>query len=143
MIGFFEHQYLSFKKSHLLNLIALAKSDGHFHQDEEELIYKVGERYGLKVRQIASLINNFQNDDLHIPKSHGDKMNQLYDLIKMVYLDGKVEEKEIQFCQDLMVKYGFKKEIVPWMLEIFEQGHLPYAEEWESMKRLAQEKFLD
>ena len=28
MIGFFEHQYLSYKKNHIKNLLALAKADG-------------------------------------------------------------------------------------------------------------------
>lgn len=142
MIGFFEHQYLSFKKSHLLNLIALAKSDGHFHIEEEKMIYKVGEKYGLKDRQIATLINNFKNDDLFIPTGHDDKMNQLYDLVRMVHLDGIVEDKEVQFCQDLMKKYGFKEEIVLWMIGIFDKGYLPTAEEWDALKKEAKENYL-
>ncbi len=48
MIGFFEHQYLSYKKNHIKNLLALAKVDGHMHEKEEALLYKIGRRYGLK-----------------------------------------------------------------------------------------------
>ena len=55
MMGFFEHQYLSYKKNHIKNLLALAKADGHMHPKEEAFLYKIGERYGLKDRQVKLL----------------------------------------------------------------------------------------
>ena len=39
MIGFFEHQYLSYKKDHIKNLLALAKADGFMHEKEEKMVY--------------------------------------------------------------------------------------------------------
>ncbi|MTI19420.1 TerB family tellurite resistance protein, partial [Fulvivirga sp. RKSG066] len=117
MIGFFEHQYLSFKKNHLRNLIALAKADGHLHSEEEKMLYKMGEKYGLKDRQIASLIRSNKQTDLQIPESHDQKMNQLYDLVTMIYADGVVEKSEIEFCEDLMEDFGFRKEVVKWMID--------------------------
>ena len=45
MIGFFEHQYLSYKKNHIKNLLALAKADGLMHPKEEALLYKIAKRY--------------------------------------------------------------------------------------------------
>jgi uncharacterized tellurite resistance protein B-like protein len=58
MIGFFEHQYLSYKKNHIKNLLALAKVDGHMHETEEALLYKIGKRYGLKDRQVKELVDS-------------------------------------------------------------------------------------
>ncbi|MEO1098415.1 MAG: TerB family tellurite resistance protein [Bacteroidota bacterium] len=110
MIGFFEHQYLSFKKNHVRNLIALAKADGHLHSTEEEMLYKIGAKYGLKDRQIATLIQSEKEVKLKVPEGHEQKMNQLYDLVIMVYADGVVEESEIAFCEELMEQFGFKKE---------------------------------
>ena len=110
MIGFFEHQYLSFKKTHLRNLIALAKSDGHLHLEEEKMLYKMGEKYGLKDRQIAKLIQSDEPLELKIPKDHGPKMDQLYDLVQMVYADGVVEDSEITFCEELMPQFQFKRD---------------------------------
>jgi hypothetical protein len=48
MIGFFEHQYLSYKKNHIKNLLALSKADGHMHEKEVDMLFKIGKRYGLK-----------------------------------------------------------------------------------------------
>ncbi len=141
MQGFFEHQYLSYKKNHLKNLIALAMIDGHFHADEEKMIYKVGEMYGLKDRQISVLIAEYKATDLHIPDSFDKKMEQLYDLVRMVYADGVVEDQEIEFCQHLMVQYGFKPEVVPWLIGIFEENYRPIDLEWQALKEEAKIKF--
>lgn len=131
MIGFFEHQYLSYKKNHLYNLIELARADGDLHDDEKMLIYKIGERYGLKDRQIASMISGNKSTGVHVPKTHEGKMNQLHDLLLMVYADGVVADVEISFCQGMAEKFGFKKEIVEWMLGFFEGEKRPGIEEWE------------
>ncbi len=142
MIGFFEHQYLSFKKNHLRNLIALAKADGDLHAEEEKMLYKMGEKYGLKDRQIASLIRSNKAVDVSIPETHDQKMDQLFDLVLMVYADGVVEKSEVEFCQDLMVQFGFKKEIVEWMIQMFNQGNPPTPEAWEQLKKQAEEEYL-
>ena len=142
MIGFFEHQYLSYKKSHLHNLILLAKADGNFHEDEEKLIYKIGERYGLKDRQIASLIISSKKRELHIPAKFEDKLNQMYDLLLMVYADGIVDKTEIKFCQNVAHQFGMKKEIVAWLLDFFKDGKRPSSEEWEGIVKKSEEEFL-
>lgn len=141
MIGFFEHQYLSYKKNHLSNLIALAKVDGHLHEDEEKMLLKVGAKYGLKERQIRSLIEGERKSGVQIPDNHDQKMNQLYDLVMMVYADGVVEDSEVGFCEELMERFGFRKEVVRWMIRMFDQGKPPTPEDWEVLKKEASEKY--
>lgn len=134
MIGFFEHQYLSFKKSHLRNLIELAKADGHLHPAEEKLIYKMGEKYGLKDRQVASLLRSGKKTDMQIPDSHEEKMDQLYDIVMMVYADGVVEPSEIEFCEEVVEQFGYDKAIVSWLIGIFDAGNVPTPPEWERLR---------
>lgn len=144
MIGFFEHQYLSYKKNHIKNLLALSRADGHMHQKEEEMLYKIGKRYGLKDRQVAALIDDNEPYEINVPDNFNDKMNVLYDLVLMVYADGIVEKKEIKFCEDVVRKFGMKKEIVKWLIEdVFVIGTPPPHDEWTEMKEIAKSKFLE
>lgn len=143
MIGFFEHQYLSYKKNHIKSLLALSKIDGHMHVKEEQMLYKIGKRYGLKDRQIKELVEAEEKFQVNVPDNHNDKMNVLYDLMLMVYADGVVEKKEIAFCEDVVKKFGMKKELVRWLLdEVFEKGTPPPRDEWEELKEEAQAKFV-
>lgn len=142
MIGFFEHQYLSYKKNHIKNLLALAKADGHMHPKEEALLYKIAKHYGLKDRQVKELVDAEEKFEMNVPDNHNDKMNLLYDLILMVYADDVVDKHEIEFCEDAVTRFGMKKQLVGWLLEEFERGTPPPPDEWEEIKREAKEKFV-
>ena len=142
MIGFFEHQYISYKKNHIKNLLALAKSDGHMHPKEEILLYKIAKRYGLKDRQVKALIDVNEKFEVNVPDNHNDRMNLLYDLILMVYADEVVDKHEIQFCEVVVTNFGMKKELVAWLVKEFEKGTPPPPDEWEEIKRVAKEKYV-
>lgn len=143
MIGFFEHQYLSYKKNHIKNLLALSKADGHMHEKEVEMLFKIGQRYGLKDRQIQALIDLNEAFEINVPDNFNDKMNVLYDLVLMVYADGIVEKREIEFCEDVVRKFGMKKEIVGWLIDdVFSVGTPPPRDEWYEMIDVAKEKYV-
>lgn len=142
MKGFFEHQYLSYKKNHLKHLLALANADGNIHEKELVLLFKLGKKYGLKDWQIQNLVDSKEKFKLNIPDNFYDRMNLLYDLILMVYADGVVEKREIAFCEDVAIKFKMKKSIVKWLLENFEKGTPPPPDEWEEIKEQALQKFV-
>lgn len=141
MIGFFEHQYLSYKKNHIKNLLALAKVDGHMHPKEEKLLYKIAKRYGLKDRQVKELVESKEKLKINVPDNHNDKMNLLYDLLLMIYADDVVDKSEVEFFEDAVKKFGMKKEMVKWLFTVFQKGTPPPADEWEEIKREAKERF--
>ena len=141
MIGFFEHQYLSYKKNHIKNLLALAKADGHMHEKEALLLFKIGYGYGLKDWQIQNLIDTSEKFQLNIPDNYGDRMNLLYDLILMVFADEVIEKKEVAFCEDVAKRFGMKKELVKWLIAIFQKGVPPRTDEWDEIKKEAKAKF--
>ncbi len=143
MRGYFEHQYLKFKKSHLNNLIALAKIDGDFHDNELTLIYKIGQKYQLKNWQIENMIISDQQSVIQIPDTHGQKMDQLYDLTRMIYADKIIEENEVVFCKKIAVKFGYKSEIIDWLTQIFLENNRPQDEEWDELVKVAAKDFLD
>ena len=142
MKGYFEYEYLKFKKSHLSNLIALAKIDGEYKEVEEQLIYKIGYKYKLKDWQIEEMIQSDERPEIQIPKAHIQKMEQLYDLIRMIYADQIVQENEIAFCKKITSKFGYKVQIVDWLVNIFAENNRPSEEEWDQIVKLAAQEFV-
>ena len=117
-------------------------ADGVMHEKEEKMLFKIGKRYGLKDRQIKMLVDSDEKFQINVPDNHQDKMNVLYDLMLMVYADGVVQKSEIAFCEDMVKKFGMKKEVVKWLLsKVFEKGMPPIPDEWDEMKEEAKGKF--
>ena len=141
MIGFFEHQYVSYKKNHIKNLLALARVDGHMHKEEEALLFKIARGYGLKDRQVQSLIESDEQFEMNIPDNYNDRMNLLHDLVLMVYADGVVDSHEVEFCEQAIKQFGMKRELFQYLLNLFDKGAPPRADEWEEIKREAIKKF--
>ena len=141
MKGFFEHEYLSFKKSHLNNLMALARIDDHLHDAEIDFIYKVGRKYGLKDKQITVILNSSEVLKPEIPPSHEEKLAQLFDLVGMMLADGIVEAVELEFCNEVAKKFGFSDEITERLIDYIRKYQYP-RDNWKAFLEEAKQYVL-
>lgn len=131
MFGFFEYQYLKFKKNHLKNLAALAAIDGHIHEAEVAYLYKIGEKYLLKPNQIKRILESQENTQPEIPSEDPQKVAMLYDLVGMMMADDVVDEAEMTFCRDMFRKLGYKESLIKEMMKKNKEG-VEDADAWEA-----------
>ena len=131
MIGFFEYQYLKYKKEHLKNLLALAKSDGHLDDTEIEFLYVIGKRYGLKERQIQVILASEEEHKIKIPDGYAQRVGQLYDIVGMMMADNIIEQNEMDFCEQMCRQMQLDKRVIQDMVLIYERGGVQDFEEWE------------
>lgn len=100
------------KKSELNVLINLAASDLNVAERESKLIHLIGKANGISKEEVDAMVKN--------PKPIGDitsltpdeKFEHLYYLIQLMKMDGQVFRSEIQFCEKIADKLGFKKAVV-------------------------------
>jgi uncharacterized tellurite resistance protein B-like protein len=145
MTSFFEHQRTSFKRNYLRNLIALASSDGDLDSDERTLIQVIGQRRGLKEWQVSELLNETGTHEFFVPDTVGNRMNLLYDVMQIVYADGKVTRNEITFVSNILNALKLEQEIVQDLLDLFENqtpGPLEWNDFIESVVENESKKFV-
>lgn len=130
MIGFFEYQYLKFKKNHLKNLVALAAIDGNIHEDEIAYLYKIGEKYQLKPQQIKRILEQKVEIEPDVPDHHHQKIALLYDLVGMMMADDVIEDAEMEFCRRMFLKFGYKELLIDEMIDLYRQG-IDDTDAWE------------
>lgn len=118
MIGFFEYQYLKFKKKHLRNLVALARIDGNVHEEELKFLHRIGQKYGLKENQIVRIIEDKNEWEPYIPESHQEKVGVLYDLVGMMLADGIIEDSEIEFITNMVRHFHYDENIIKPMIDL-------------------------
>jgi uncharacterized membrane protein YebE (DUF533 family) len=112
MFNFFENEQTKRLKNHLLNLGALAKVDGHIDAAELNYIIAIGQKNGMKTEEVKSLMANSDSVTFHLPDNDSERFDQIYDLVEMMLADGIVDDNEMDFCQEMATKLGFRKAIV-------------------------------
>lgn len=100
-------------KSHISNLVAIAKSDGNFSIKEKRLIFEIGKRNGLSNDKLKSIIKSEEPIKFKVPKTDADRFDRVYDLVEMAVVDGTEDhENEIESCIEIAEKLGFRKAVV-------------------------------
>ncbi len=140
MIGYFEYQSLQNKKMHLQNLVALAEADGKLHADEIDLLNKIGKHYGLKKNQILEIFREQKNAELKIPVNFDQKINQLFEMVKLMMVDNIVDDKEMEIADEMAENLKFDKNIIKRLIEVNQKKSLSMWE-WEEFKRSAMDNY--
>ncbi|MGV3539847.1 MAG: TerB family tellurite resistance protein [Rufibacter sp.] len=122
MFSIFESEETKRLKSHILNLGALAKADGHMDSAEMEHIITIGERKGMRPQEVRSLLSNGQMAKTAMPDNDLDRFDQIYDLVEMMLADGIVDDSEMDFCIDIAAKMGFRKSVVGVLIKKITTG---------------------
>lgn len=112
MFSFFQSEAEKKLKSHITNLGALARADGHVDPTEMEFIISIGKRHGMKSSEVRNLLSNVESVKPQMPSNDTERFDQIYDLVEMMLADGIVDENEMEFCVNMAVRLGFRKSIV-------------------------------
>ena len=97
-------------KGHFLNLYMIALSDNSFDEKELETILRIGEEKGISQYEFEKIIINPTSINIEVPTEFIDKINLLYDFVRVIWSDGKIEEDEKVSFMKYCKKFGFQKE---------------------------------
>ena len=100
------------KKTELNVLINLAASDSKIEEKEAKLIRMVAKANGISKEDIDEMIKNPKPITNLSALTSDEKFEHLYYLIQMMKMDGQVFKSEINFCEQIAEKMGYKKGIV-------------------------------
>jgi uncharacterized membrane protein YebE (DUF533 family) len=122
MFKIFESEEKKAVKSHLRQMVRLAYADGNFHEKEKKFILKVAKENDISRSDVDEIIENPTSVELFIPESKDEKFEQIFDLVRLMSKDGEVTDPELEFCQELATRLGFRKVIVGVLVEKIERG---------------------
>jgi uncharacterized tellurite resistance protein B-like protein len=115
MLTLFETKKTKAHKSHIMNLVQLAKADGKISRSESGLLIKIGERNGISAEEVFEMVDASDDFIYAKPETDEQRFNQLHDLVEMMGIDGEVSEKELMYTTSIAEKMGVRKPIA-WLL---------------------------
>ena len=98
-------------------LIQLSLIDNLLSPAEKRMIYALGKANKIPEKEIDLLFEDILGKKrLELPLIHDltedDKFEYLYNLIQLMKVDKKIYLSEINFCEDMAEKLGYKRQVV-------------------------------
>jgi uncharacterized tellurite resistance protein B-like protein len=107
-------------KGQFLRLYQMAASDGEFSSVELEMLYNYALSRGVSKEDLTRILGS-PLGKIAVPTSLEQKVEYLYDLAKMVWADGIVNDDEIDTMRKYAKRFGFEEgninDIVDYILQ--------------------------
>ena len=108
-------------KMQLNILIQLAEADKHFAKAERDMIFKLAKDKNFSDEEVISLIKNPEPINSLGALSSEQKLTYLYACLDLILVDNKIFDSELTFCKSIAIKLGFKKNVVDFLIDNFDQ----------------------
>ena len=100
-------------RSKMLNmLVRLATIDNELDGKESKWIMQLGSSLGLSDEEIAEAFKQQDTPPVLNTMPAEDRFDYLYNLIQLMKIDGKVFLSEIDYCERMAEKLGYKASVV-------------------------------
>lgn len=122
----------NFRLMHIRNLAALANIDDVIDAEEYEFLCDLAKKYEIPLSEVDHIINNLGDAKPEVPENVDQRIGQLLDLIRMMMADKKIDKREIYFCQNVAIGFGFNKKIVEFLVKKYKESPKNFAQ-WQEL----------
>ncbi|MFN2262110.1 MAG: TerB family tellurite resistance protein [Psychroflexus sp.] len=109
--------------NHFANIVNLAASDGKITPVEETLLKRFSKKFDISESDYEQILNNPGAYPVHSIGSKEQRLEYLFDLLKIVYIDGKMDDVEAFLLHRYAVGLGFSdqhaNEIIKKSIKLF------------------------
>lgn len=111
-----KEEYASVKKS-FYNIYALFLKVESISSELLNCIYKWGVQLGISKDELHFILNKPESIHYEEPSTQVEAIERVYDIVYMIYLDGIVEDVELEVTMKYAEKLGFRPHIVGDLLK--------------------------
>ena len=98
------------------NLIMLALADGKATESELALIAAIASREHLTQEELDNLIDNPDTVKIELPDDEATKLRYLEDMVKLMMIDGDLDDQEMAMCKIYAIALGYEPTSVETIL---------------------------
>ncbi len=95
----------------------MALSDAEVDTTELEMLYTIGEEKGVSRAEIDEVVIHPDTIKFKAPETVLEKVESLYDLARIAWADGRIDENEERVMRMFCTKFGFEKQNIPTIIQ--------------------------
>lgn len=117
-----DHSEKKNRKEYFVHLIQVTLADGKVTKKEAETLHKLGKKLGFTDPEIELLFARTSKSNFIPAYELAKRFEQLYDVMKMVLADGKIEDSEMHLANIFAITAGFQSKEIPKLLNLLIKG---------------------
>ena len=114
---------------HFASIVTLASADGNISDQEQTLLKRFARRLDVDESEYSEIIKTPKYYPLNPPNNKHERLERLFDLVKVVFIDHDLDEKEEKLLNRYAIGLGFESgeanRIIEKSKEIF-SGKIQY-----------------
>ena len=113
----FDSEFKNRNKGHFSAIVRVAISDGDLSQEEREFLDKLAVRLEISKAEYDEILENPAKYPINPPYLHTQRLERLYDLSRMVYVDHVLGPKQKEVLTKFALALGFTPGNVSYIVE--------------------------
>ena len=109
-----------FKKrnsDHFAAIVRVAMDDGVISDQEKEFLDRLARNLDINEEEYKVILKNYQSYPINPPTSYDRRLERLYDLVRMVYVDHIKGDSEFIVLKKIAVGLGFTPDNVKYIVD--------------------------
>lgn len=110
-IDVFDADFKDRNKGHFASIVRVALADGVFSEEEKKFVDQLADRLEICPEDYNAILKNPENYPVNPPYLETLRIERLYDLARMVYVDHVLGPKQKEILRKFAVALGFTTDI--------------------------------
>ncbi|WP_452219708.1 TerB family tellurite resistance protein [Lacinutrix salivirga] len=113
----FDSGFKKRNEDHFASIVRIAMDDGVISDDEKAFLDRLARRLDISENDYKIILKDYASHPINPPTSYDNRLERLYDLSRMVYVDHIKGDHEEVLLTKISVGLGFKPENVKYVID--------------------------
>jgi uncharacterized tellurite resistance protein B-like protein len=113
----FDSGFKKRNEDHFASIVRLAMDDGIITDEEQAFLDRLARKLDISESEYKIILKDYKTHPINPPSSYDRRLERLYDLARMVYMDHIKDDHEEVVLRKMTVGLGFKAENAKYVVD--------------------------
>ena len=113
----FDSGFKQRNKDHFAAIVRVAMDDGIITDEEKIFLDRLARNLEINEQEYKDVLKNYQSHPINPPTSYDRRLERLYDLARMVYVDAIKDDKQVILLKKIGIGLGFSPSNVMYVVD--------------------------
>lgn len=117
ILDLFDSGFRQRNQDHFAAIVRVAMSDGVITDREKAFLDRLAKKLEVTKQEYKQILKDYKTHPINPPLSYDRRLERLFDLSRMVYVDHELGEKQTALLERLAVGLGFNPDNVKYVVD--------------------------